>query len=174
MDRFTIRDAAAAFASLDETPQADLPALDKALRNLSQRVYLPPAGLDRNAGTYALHTICALRLFQIATNFGLGRLRVEAFAQWLQVQPVGPARRIEVPGGYRPLSRIEESLERVREGEVFDLHIIMGPGGQFDFAADWQSDSAIPADLWPAQAELARFTLPASDLIAAVVRQLAV
>ena len=40
---FTIKDAAGIFGQIDAIADGDMPALDKGLRNLSQRLYLPPA-----------------------------------------------------------------------------------------------------------------------------------
>jgi hypothetical protein len=181
---YTIRHATEAFAKLDGTPEDQVASLDKALRNITTRVYLAPKGRDGLAYLYDLAGICALRLIYKATVFGLDRWMLEDFARWMQNQPVGTARRVAVDGGFRSQTPIEEGIDRANEGRRFDFNVILYTDGHLQHYADWADDdqkSAAVAEGIFAAAGLsddakpkqdARFVLPASrhlaDLIAAM------
>jgi hypothetical protein len=183
---YTIRQATETFAKLDGTPEDQKASLDKALRNISTRVYLAPKGREGVANLYDLSGICALRLIYKATVFGLDRWMLEDFARWLQNQPVGPARRVAVDGGLRSQTPIEEGIDRAKEDQRFDFNVILYTDGRLQHCADWADDdqkSAAVAERIFALAEQgggrdaksnqdARFVLPASrhlaDLIAAL------
>lgn len=181
---YTIRQATETFAKLDGTPKDQVASLDKALRNITTRVYLAPKGRDGLANLYDLAGICALRLIYKATVFGLDRWMLEDFARWMQNQPVGPARRVAVGSDLRPQTPIEEGIDRVKEGQRFDFNVILHTDGHLQHYADWADDdqkSAAVAEGVFAAAGLsddakpkqdARFVLPASrhlaDLIAAM------
>lgn len=183
---YTIRQATETFAKLDGTPKDQMASLDKALRNISTRFYLAPKGRDGLANLYDLAGICALRLIYKATLFGLDRWMLEDFARWMQNQPIGPARRVEVEGGLRPQTPVEEGIDRAKKGERFDFNVILFAGGRLQHFAEWSDDdqkSAAVAEGIFAAAEQggerdakpkqdARFVLPASrhlaDLIAAM------
>ena len=177
---FKISDATKAFAAIDNVPEDDMARLDKALRHLSQRVRAFPAAIrEGRADLYSFEAICALRLMHKASAFGLERSRVEELALWLQDQPVGPARRVAVEGGFRSRSLLEEGLQRVKEGQHFDFNVTLYADGHVSFSADGPADDqesdAKVDDLFEAAGlagsrEDARFVLPASrhlsDLIA--------
>ena len=171
---FKIRHGTEAFATLDGID--DLKPLDQALRHLSQRVYFPAFGRDGRADLYPLHAICALRVIHSASAFGLDRATVDQLARWLLMEPTGVARRVNIDGGQRAMSPAEEAVERVKEGQVFDLIMSFRRGGSMLIFADWPDDEAAAkttADgvfesvgLPEVQAvERARLSLPASALI---------
>lgn len=176
MQAYTIRNATEAFAALDATTTDHSAALDKSLRNLSQRYYLPTLGRETRADTFAAHSICALRLIHRATLFGLDRWQIEGFARWMQIEPNGPARREAVPGGFRPLARIEEACQRVKEGESFAFALIMYSDLSLGFSVDWATANTEAAEAVFAsgsqKVEDVRLSFPASRLIAEVLREL--
>jgi len=179
---YVIRDATNAFAKLDHTPADDIAALDKSLRNLTQRAYIQTAGRQGRAEAYPLKSICALRLMYTAFQYGLGRGQVAAFSQYLQVAPAGAlmARAEKVDGGIRPLSPIEEAIERTREGESFDMGFAMLSDGTFKPFANWNADqpnATVDAILGaletpPPPPVDAKFDVPASRLIAELMAEL--
>jgi hypothetical protein len=173
---FTIKDATGIFARIDSVTEEELPTLDKALRNLSQRVYLPPSDRQGRADVFSLATICALRLIQIASTFGMDRWKLEALARATQNQAGGLARRIKLNGGERPMSPVEEAIERVRAGQTFDFNIRLYRDGRLGFDADWPADNAGAAAVAdkvlaavPTEDADVTFTLHASRLIGEIV-----
>ncbi|WHZ35475.1 hypothetical protein [Sagittula sp. MA-2] len=177
---YVIRDATNAFAKLDKTPPDEVAPLDKSLRNLSQRVYLPAAGREGRADAYALETICTLRMLHKASVFGLDRWQLEKLAQFLQVaDPMGNGRREKLAGRSRLLSPIEEAMQRVRAGEAFSVVIAMLSDGTFKVRTDWEPDEEpdeaaeeILAALGGTLSEDARFVLPASRLLSELLAEL--
>lgn len=182
---FKISDATKAFAAIDKTPEDQIARLDKALRHLSQRVGTFPAAVrEGRADLYSLEAICTLRLIYKASVFGLDRWMLEDFARWMQNQPVGPARRVAVEGGFRAQSPVEEGVDRVKEGQHFDFNVILYADGRLQHFADWavddQTSEAVADRIFALAAQEggrddkpkqdARFVLPASrhlsDLIA--------
>ncbi|SLN68172.1 hypothetical protein ROG8370_03196 [Roseovarius gaetbuli] len=136
---YTIRDATEAFFALDRVPPEKGAALDKTLRNLSQRVYMPPVGRSGRADTYSLETICALRLLHKASLFGLDRWQLEKLAQYLHVADSMAGDQTEkFSGGFRHLPPIEEAVQRVRVGEVFNIGIAMLSDGTIKPFVDWR------------------------------------
>ena len=177
---YIIRDATNAFAKLDLTPPDEVAGLDKALRNLSMRAYLPPSGREGRADTYSLKTICALRLMHKAFKFGLGRGQVEDFGRFLQfdARPGLGVRVEKFDGGFRPLSPIEEAIQRVRERETFDMGLAMLSDGTFKPYAGWEQEPVSPeaqellAAIGGRLSADARFALPASRLIGELLVEL--
>lgn len=177
---YTIRDATTAFFALDKTLPEQGAALDKSLRHLSQRIYLPPAGRAGRADTYTVEAICALRLLHKASTFGLDRWQLEKLARFLQIaDPMGGARSEEISGAIRFLSPIEEAVQRVRDGETFSIGVAMLSDSTVKPFADWPGDETkAKGAAFLAEAgfvrlrEDARFTLPASRLIAELIREL--
>lgn len=177
---YVIRDATNAFAKLDKTPADDVPALDKSLRNLTQRAYIQTAGRQGRAEAYPLKSICALRLMFKAFQYGLARGQVAAFSQYLQVASVGGLMgRVEkVDGGIRPLSPIEEAIQRTREGETFDMGLAMLSDGTFKPFAGWEQEPVSPeaeellAAIGGRLSIDARFAVPASRLIGELLAEL--
>ncbi|SIT10384.1 hypothetical protein SAMN05421759_11618 [Roseivivax lentus] len=176
---FTIKEATTCFARIDAIAEENLPALDKALRNLSQRHYLPPADRRGRADLYPLHTICALRVLQAASGILSDRWVLDTFARDMQSQPAGPARRVRLDGGERPMSPVEEAVERVREGQTFDFNLHLHRDGRLAFFADWPSDDASAATVADnvfsevkTKEPVATFTVHASRLIAELLVEL--
>lgn len=135
----TLNAAASLFGKVDQLPDDQLPALDKSLRNISQRVYLPPAERQGRADLYGLPAICALRILQVAMGFGIDRVKLESLARFLQVG-AGNGRKVAVEGGFRALSPIEEAIDRVRAKEAFDFKCAFYKGGRIHWSADWPHD----------------------------------
>ena len=181
---YTIRNATEAFFSLDKIPPEQGAALDKTLRNLSQRVYLPPVGRSGRADTYALETICALRLIYKASIFGLDRWQLEKLARCLQIaDSMAGGQTEKFSGGFRHLPPIEEAVQRVRVGEVFNIGLTMLSDGTVKPFADWRPLGE-PEEITEKGTALlagagmqrlpqdASFTLPASRLIAELIDSL--
>lgn len=126
---FSIRQTATAFAKIDGLADAGLPALDKALRNLTQRHYLPPAERDGRADLYAVETVCALRFAERLTRFGVDRAVLDDFLRFLQIAPTA-GRTQRGDGNNVRVSLIEEAVERAREGENFEVGLTMAADGR--------------------------------------------
>lgn len=171
---YLIRDAANAFAFIDCTPLEQVASLDKSLRHLSQRLYMPPLGRKGRADTYTLESICALRLLHKASSFGLDRWQLEKLAQFLQIaDPLSGGLREKFSGGWRVLPPIRESVQRVRAGECFDIGVSMLRDGTVKPFANWSKDKADKS--LPSGTRLpidGVFTLPASRLIEELIGQL--
>lgn len=137
---FRIRQATEAFARLDQTPEERVKALDQTLRHLTQR--LPAFAAATRAGRadlYPISAICALRLLHKADVVGWERESLASFWDWLRCDsPLG--RRVELDGGFRRMSPIEEAIARVRAGEVFDFNRTLYRNGDMGFSADWACD----------------------------------
>lgn len=136
---FTLTATAKAFAEIDNISPDEIPALDKSIRNISQRVYTPPADRQGRADLYSLESVCALRLLQAAMASGIDRVKADAFARYLHYA-ASSNRRVAVDGGYRTLSPIEEAIARVRAGQVFDFNLDFYKGGRAVWSADWPHD----------------------------------
>lgn len=176
---FTIRKIAQAIvtseleAMNEDARQEYLNKVDKALRNLSQRVYLPPKERKGRADMYTEETACALRLIQklFDTGFSVSRPTLEAFARWMQ-QPNGDPRSMVV--GSKRLVPIAEAINRAKNGEDFNFEIFSNEHSGFEHRATWEVpgtergkrayDSAVAAGLAP---ELTKvwLSVPASALI---------
>ena len=176
---YTIRDATSAFFKLDGAAPDEASALDKSLRNLSQRIYLPPTGRKGRADTFSLETICALRLLYKASAFGLDRWQLEKLAQFLQIaDPVRGGRSEKISGAIRLLSPVEEAVRRVRDGETFNIGVAMLSDGTVQPFTDWPSEDDGKGATFLEEAgmkrlpEDARFTLPASRLIGELIDEL--
>lgn len=173
---FKISQATEAFALLDQTPEEGIKPLDKALRHLTQR--LPAFVAATRAGRadlYPVTAICALRLLHKADVFGLERASLASFWDWLRSDsPLG--RRMELDGGFRSMSPIEEAISRVREGEVFDFNLTLYSNGHMGFGADWASDNlsseGIAQRVFSHIQPDVTFTIHASRLIDALLNQL--
>ena len=173
---YKITDAAIAFAQLDNlTAEDDRKRADKGLRHLTQRHVFPPDGRVGRADTYSRETICALRLAQKASNFGLDRWQLEQLIRFL----LSPPRT--TPS--RTLNLIAEAIHRVEAGQVFGVSLVMYADGRFACEADWPSDTpeqdarvnsifdSAGLDFGP---EDCRFSLCASRLIGDVLNTLSV
>ena len=164
---YTIAQAVPFFVGLDKLPLEKVASVDKALRNISQRFYLPPVALEGRTNTYSLGSIVALRLIYQATLFGLDRVFTEDYARWLQRHPVtGP--RVKVAGGETGLPLVDEAIRRVRAGETFAFHVALLTDGQPHIYADWQRNAKFDG-LLSDKPEVGRYTAPASTQIAALL-----
>lgn len=164
---YTIAQAVTFIVALDKLPLEKVASVDKALRNISQRYYLPPTATEGRANVYSEGGIVALRLIYQATAFGLDRILTEDYARWLQRHAVGGP-RVKVDGGEKGLPLIEEAIRRVRKGETFAFHVALLTDGQSHIYADWQRNPKLDG-LLSGKPEVARFTAPASDQIAALL-----
>lgn len=174
MSDLTLAEIAARFACLDDVDDADHAAYEKALRNLVQRHFLPPTTQQGRVFLYDRAAAVTIRLAQIAAEFGLPRASIDTLSRWLSNSG---ERRVKVEGGYMGVSRAAEAIERVESGESFSIHVVMRADGSVRAEADWASDSprspraadAIRAARGEPMPEVARFTLPASRLIAEIL-----
>ena len=173
---YRLSQAAVAFAELDDLPDEHFPALDKGLRNLTQRHYLPPIERSGRADLYAFATISVLRLAYKATTFGLDRVQIEALTRFLQSAPLMPTRYRQRDGRREALWVIEEAIERARAGEDFRVGLVMGRDGRATPKVWWQETAspdvaAILSANPPANAD-AHFSLDAGRLIRELVAKL--
>ncbi|MGJ8594370.1 hypothetical protein [Sulfitobacter sp.] len=147
-----------------ETEKAEYVAqLDKSLRNLSQRVYLPVTELKGRVGLYKRSTVAAFALVVALNDFDVPRHVLQKFTEWLQ-EPGGPASPML---GNRRASPIEEAVQRLEQGEKFTFEIVGGAFGRKHHRARW--DNVEDSELYqlvdsrrPASVIL---SLPASELI---------
>lgn len=127
---FKINDMATA---LNQSPTDDAKLIDKALRNLSQRVYLPAESREGRADIYAAHTACALRLIVAASDFGLHRSLLDGFARWMQHRPNQPL-------SFDPIPPIQEALRRTKDGEDFNFEIHAHGADGNSYCTTWKVD----------------------------------
>lgn len=134
---FTISNAAEIFAELDNVPEERRPQLDKALRNLTQRAYVPATSKDGRALVYDLPGLAGLRLVYLAQAFNLDRVLLDRFSLWLWAFG---SRTREVPGGLSSQKHLEEAIERVRAGEDFAFRLSLRADGQIFVDPTWTRD----------------------------------
>ena len=134
---FTITKAAEIFAELDAVSEERRPQVDKALRNLTQRAWVPATSKDGRALVYDLPGLAGLRLVYIAQAFALDRVLLERYTHWLWASG---SRTREVPGGLSPLKHLEEAIERVRAGEDFVFRLSLRADGQIFVESTWTRD----------------------------------
>lgn len=174
---FRLSEAATAFAKIDQISDDATPALDKLLRNLTQRHYIPPSAREGRADLYSIETICALRLAQRSAAFGIDRVDLDSLLRFLHAAPHLPTRFRRGDGVRIGLTHIEEAVERARAGEDFAIGFVMDGNGRVEpkawFATDDQPDEAktILADVSPPSPD-AVFRLDAGRLIRAVLAAL--
>lgn len=172
---FRLSEAAAAFAKIDDIDDDATPALDKLLRNLSQRHDFTPSAREGRADLFSIETVCALRLAERAARFGVPRHVLGDFLHFLQRAPNLPARFRQGNGVRIALTHIEEAVERARAGEDFAVGLSLSADGRVEpkawFSPDDMTDEsrAILADLPPSAASDAVFRLDAGRLIRAVL-----
>lgn len=172
---FRISEAAAAFAKLDNIDDDATPALDKLLRNLTQRHYLPPSAREGRADLYSIETVCALRLAERAATFGIDRVALDGLLRFLHSAPSLPTRFRRGDGVSIALTHIEEAVERARAGEDFTVGLMLDANGRVVPKA-WFQPEELPADARAILADAARpaapdavFRLDAGRLIRAVL-----
>lgn len=177
---FKIYQASVAFAEIDEIPEQDFNALDKELRNITQRTSIAPRDREGRADLFDEASICVLRFVHIAKRFGFDRFQLDRLARALLSAETLPGRYLNADGVRRALSVVEEAIERVREGETFDLSLVMYRDGTFAVRAGWSDPKSSEAEEMLAALEAASgkrppeaaFVLPASRLIAELLDRL--
>lgn len=164
---YSIAQAVPLFVGLDKQSPNTIVSVDKALRNISQRYYLPPTATEGRVNRYSEGGVVAFRLIYLATVFGLDRILTEEYARWLHRHPVGGP-RMKGEGGEVGLPLIDEAIRRVRKGETFAFHVALLSNGQPHIYADWQRNPKHDG-LLTEKPEVARFTAPASQQIRALL-----
>lgn len=138
---YILRNATDAFTAIDGIDGEAKTALDKSIRNLSQRHAFAQKGLDGKAAIFEFHTICALRIVQKASRSGLPRWQIERLVTWLQGFPLlARSTPLKGGGGSVSLSRIEEAVERVKNGEPFTFEISVSPTDEVVITPNWKLD----------------------------------
>ncbi|MFJ1291638.1 hypothetical protein ACEPPZ_06035 [Paracoccus yeei] len=132
----TIKEFAALVAVADRLSPDDLPAVDKVLRNLTQRYPLPPSTLVGKAHVYEPDVLlCAYFLF-VAQTAGIERPILHPWCLWL-------------------LENMPAALARVASGADVDFNIDYRGNGKLHFWCDFA----------PSAPHLWRFTVPAAGTI---------
>lgn len=142
---FRLSEAAVAFAKIDRISDDATPALDKMLRNLTQRHYVPPSTREGRADLYSIETVCALRLAQIANAFGIERSALDSLLRFLHSAPNHPTRFRQGDGVRIALTHIEEAVERARAGEDFGVGLSLNSTGRVEPKA-WFSPEDLDDD----------------------------
>lgn len=135
--------------------------LDKALRNLSQRVYLPAAERKGRVDLYDRPTVAAFALIISLSDFDIPRHTLQAFAKWSQ-EPGGLAFSMM---GNRRATPVEEAVMRLEKGETFTFEILGATFGRKIFRARWDDDHEFYRAMDQSRAPYPILSLPASDLI---------
>lgn len=147
----SISEIAPIFAKLDEHQGTEVEAVDKALRNLTQRFPIAPSEKAGRAFVYDRAAVVALRLSYLAHQFGLSRILLHPYARFLSK---------EAP----------EAVRRAEAGEHFTFHVVARPIGT-DLWASWEEpaeDATLTradAAIWRVRRngiELGRFTQDAA------------
>ena len=171
----SLSDISPVFAKIDQTSEEDFPKLDKALRNLTQRLHLPPSDQRGRIFLYDRAAVASIRLAYLAHECGLDRLALEPFARWMTQ---AGSRRKKVDGGKIGISNIEEAIDRANDGETFNVHVIFLDSGRTRCTADWTLDEPrserVERNLQAIDTaeEIARFSMPASRLISRLLAEL--
>ncbi|WP_108259131.1 hypothetical protein [Mangrovicoccus ximenensis] len=170
----TLTEITRKFAALDGIEEGQHVQYEKSLRNLCQRNNLPPTEQRGRVFHYDQSAAVAIRLAQIANEFGVSRPVLQHLAYWLAETG---ERRTKVPGGWLGVSHAREAVERTKAGEEFAISVICGQDWRFRVEADWgpkkvkdpELQAAIQAAGRAHAPEIARLTLPASEIIASVL-----
>lgn len=155
----TLAELTPEFARLDGV-EGDLAAYEKALRNLVQRNHLPPTDQAGRVFLYDLPEAAAIRIAQIANDFGLSRAAIDPICRWMR-----DAYRGTFPPkpGLQP-SNMSEAVRRVREGEAFAVTLTMDARRRYLVKPDWERPHRRKAPQeYP---EIGGFAVPASQIIA--------
>ncbi|AUM72925.1 hypothetical protein [Paracoccus jeotgali] len=179
MADYTLAEIAARLARHDDVEDEHHAQFEKGLRNLVQRHFLPPTTQQGRIFLYDRAAAATIRLAQIASEFGIPRASIDTLTRWLSGSG---ERREKLPsGGQMGVSHAAEAIQRVEAGEEFALHIIMTTERTVFVRADWKSDREIDPESQARadnalrligkgpKPEIARFSLPASELIAEIL-----
>lgn len=174
-----ISEIAVTFAKIDGIADDNVPQLDKLLRNMTQRHYLPPSGRDGRADLYSLETTCVMRLAERMEAFGVQRHVLDNFLRFMQSAPTFPTRFKQGDGFTEALSRIEEAVERAQAGEDFTVGLELTAAGllpqvNFDQAEIDEDARKILASVERQRTPDAVLTLNAGRLIREIIAMLAV
>ena len=161
-----IAEIAKLFAEIDGAPEERIAQIDKALRNLTQRHFMPPDGQEGRAHLYGRESAVVIRLVSIASAFGLGRLELDAINNWLRgVAPTLP----DDPNRTAP--RFHDAIANVEAGEDFAIQFVMDAAGNTRCEADWPKRTKSTRAqrtlelAYGDRPEIARFSIPASRVI---------
>jgi hypothetical protein len=135
--------------------------LDKALRNLSQRVYLPAAERKGRVDLYDHPTVAAFALIISLSDFDIPRHTLQSFAKWAQ-EPGGPAFAMN---GSRRATPIEEAVQRLGRGEHFTFEILGAAFGRKVYRARWTTDEEHYQEVDASRPAYPSIRIPASELI---------
>lgn len=155
----TLTEITVIFGDLDNN-ESEKTAIHTVLHNTTKRHFFPPDEQQGRAFKYNFESTVMLRFVYIADEFGLGRMTRDNLNAWLRRQ-ILPQRG--------SLTNIAEAIRRAKLGENFSIHIDMDGSGKTWCSADWQTQTKserVMRNLEMTQPRaVARFTLPASDLI---------
>lgn len=121
----TLSEIAPIFARLDGN-EDETAAVEKSLRNFVQRFPLPPTSREGRVFLYDNPAVVALRLGYVAHRFGLNRVLLHPYTQFLH-------------------QRAQEAIRRCEAGEDFAFHAVARPIGD-DFWASWDEPAADSSD----------------------------
>jgi hypothetical protein len=149
-----------------EQDKADYIAkLDKSLRNLSQRVYLPAAERKGRVDLYDRPTVAAFALIVALSDFDVPLHQLQAFAKWAQQ-----------PGNNRSPSPIQEAVQRIARKENFTFEILGAAFGRKSYRARWRENNEVYKEMDEGRSGRGMFypslTLPASDIIRSLLNGL--
>lgn len=149
-----------------EQDKADYVAkLDKTMRNLSQRVYLPAAERKGRVDLYDRPTVAAFALIVALGDFGVPLHQLQAFAKWAQH-----------PVSNRSTSPIQEAMQRIAKKENFTFEILGAAFGKKSYRARWCEDEEIYKAMDEGRLGRGFFypilALPASEIIRALLNEL--
>lgn len=125
---YRISQATAAFVQLDQIDDDQAPALDKSLRHLTQRQGIAPSDREGRADLYGIEAVVVMRLAHMLESFGITRHIIADFIRFLQSSDSLPNRWHEGDGHKVALTRVEEALERAREGQDFAIGLCLRNG----------------------------------------------
>lgn len=190
----TLAEIAAKFARIDGIEDENHATFEKGLRNLVQRHFLPQTTQQGRIFLYNNAAAVTIWLAQVAAEFGLPRASIENLSRWLSESG---ERREKQGSGWRGVPRAEEAIQRLNAGEFFGLHVVMRADRSVIVKADWKSDRSAEIEAMPngkraevkqrranirqaaadigvtnVSPEIARFSLPASALIAEILPSL--
>lgn len=158
----TLAEIAQKFAVLDALPADRMPALEKALRNLVQRHYLPPSDQKGRVFFYSDRATASIRIAFFASEFGLDRALLERLLFWMQTGR-----------DHNRGTLIDEAFARVSSGERFHFYVVMSRDGEVRCEADWSREpgkvTEALADYFSSKGEIGRFSIPVSEIISEIV-----
>lgn len=153
----TLAELTPEFARLDGL-SGDLAAYEKSLRNLTQRHHLPPTDQWGRIFLYGASGAAAIRIAQIAADFGLSRAALDPLCRWF----TKPYLYYPPKPGLQP-TNAGEAVRRTKAGETFAITLTMGADRRYLVKADWRQEPRRKLTVQPV--EIAGFAVPASTII---------